>query len=267
MNSSFHIISRHWLIGWQIFLITISGLRAESSFSDLNIECSELRLALKRSEACAQQFLASLEKSRLALELSESNLRLSRAESAVFERQAVQMKLRIESLGINSITQADQLLEDRLLQAVSEVRRLATIKSQLMESVVRLSVASSAYVQNGPTGAGEARANLEAELRQSNRVLEAISAPERQEPLVEGKVTNGVVTAIKEELNLVVLDVGRDHGIKLGMPLRILRKKQVIGSVRVVDVRQKVTGAVIQNLVSESNAIQLGDLSEVEIQP
>jgi len=266
MNPSPKISRRQWLIGWQIFLVAISGLHAESSFSDLNIECSELRLALKRSEASAQQFLASLEKSRLALEISESNLRVSRAESAVFERQAVQMKLRIESLGINSITQTDQPLEDRLLHAVNEVRRLATIKSQLMESVVRLAVASSAYVQSGPTGNGEARANLEAELRQSNRVLQAISAPERTEPLVDGKVTNGVVRAIKEEFNLVVLDVGRDHGIKLGMPILILRGKQPIGSVRVVDVRQKVTGAVIQHLVSESNAIQLGDQSEVEIE-
>jgi hypothetical protein len=49
------------------------------------------------------------------------------------------------------------------------------------------------------------------------------------------------------------------QGVKVGMPLRVLREGRLIATLRVVDVRQKICGAVIQQLDSEKEKIRVGD--------
>ena len=52
---------------------------------------------------------------------------------------------------------------------------------------------------------------------------------------------------VNEDLNLVVLDAGGADGIMAGMQFSIVRQKKVIGRVRVVDVREEIAGAVVEN--------------------
>jgi hypothetical protein len=44
----------------------------------------------------------------------------------------------------------------------------------------------------------------------------------------------------------------------------VIRAGKLIGSVRVVDVREKIAGAYIQNLSSEKDRIQVGDRLKVD---
>ena len=48
------------------------------------------------------------------------------------------------------------------------------------------------------------------------------------------------------------------------MPLRVMRNDRVIATLRVVDVRQKICGAVIQGLDSEKDKIKVGDTLQVD---
>ena len=73
-----------------------------------------------------------------------------------------------------------------------------------------------------------------------------------------------MVISIKEELSLVVANVGQKQGVKVGMPFQVLRGDQLIGTVRVVDARDKIAGAVIQNLTSEKDKIKVGDRLKVD---
>jgi hypothetical protein len=57
----------------------------------------------------------------------------------------------------------------------------------------------------------------------------------------------------------VVLNLGSKHGIRVGMPFQVTRGDKEIGSVSVVDVRDKIAGAVIQQLTSEQDPIKVGD--------
>jgi len=68
-----------------------------------------------------------------------------------------------------------------------------------------------------------------------------------------------MVVSIKEELSLVVANVGNRQGVRVGMPFKVVRDDRVIGTVRVVDVREKICGAVIQSLDSEKTKIKVGD--------
>jgi hypothetical protein len=45
----------------------------------------------------------------------------------------------------------------------------------------------------------------------------------------------------------------------MGMPLRVMRGDKLIATLRVVDVRQKICGAVIQEMGSEKEKIRVGD--------
>jgi hypothetical protein len=50
------------------------------------------------------------------------------------------------------------------------------------------------------------------------------------------------------------------------MPFQVRRGNDLIGTIRVVDVREKIAGGVIQNLSSENQKIQVGDRLKVDAQ-
>ena len=50
------------------------------------------------------------------------------------------------------------------------------------------------------------------------------------------------------------------------MPFKVLRGDRVIGTVRVVDVRERIAGAVIQDLSSDKEKIKQGDRLKVDAQ-
>ena len=56
------------------------------------------------------------------------------------------------------------------------------------------------------------------------------------------------VLAVNPQLQVVVLNVGREAGTRVGMPFLILRGDRLIGRVRVVEVRRRVCGAVIEQV-------------------
>ena len=66
--------------------------------------------------------------------------------------------------------------------------------------------------------------------------------------------------------NRLTLDVGSKQGVKLGMPFKVIRDNAEIGLVRVVNVRDSISGAVIQNLDSDKNKIKVGDRLQVAAQ-
>ena len=64
---------------------------------------------------------------------------------------------------------------------------------------------------------------------------------------------------MKDDWSLVVGNLGEKQGVKIGMPLRVVRDDESIATLRVVDVRQKICGAVIQEMGSEKEKIKVGD--------
>src|SRR5206468_12283155 len=101
------------------------------------------------------------------------------------------------------------------------------------------------------------------QLRATNQLLagKGASSP-NEEPgpdLMDGKVLS-----VREEWSLVVGNLGAQQGVKLGMPLRVVRAGKTIATLRVVDVREKISGAVIQELDSERVKIKVGDRLQVD---
>ena len=61
------------------------------------------------------------------------------------------------------------------------------------------------------------------------------------------------ITDVNPDLKLVVLDAGKDSGLKQGMMLYSLRGEKPAARLRVVDVRERMTGAVVEEILSGGN--------------
>jgi hypothetical protein len=68
-----------------------------------------------------------------------------------------------------------------------------------------------------------------------------------------------MVISIKEELGLIVANIGSRQGVAVGMPFQVIRDDRLIGTVRMIDVRERIAGAVVQDLSSEKEKIKVGD--------
>jgi hypothetical protein len=72
------------------------------------------------------------------------------------------------------------------------------------------------------------------------------------------------VISVKAEWSFVVGNLGAQQGVKPGMPLRVVRVGKTVATLRVVDVREKISGAVIQEMDSEKEKIKVGDRLQVD---
>ena len=78
---------------------------------------------------------------------------------------------------------------------------------------------------------------------------------------------DGSVISVKDEWSFVVGNLGEKQGVKIGMPMRVMRGDKKIATLRVVDVRQRICGAVIQEMDSGKEQIKVGDRLQVETRP
>lgn len=186
--------------------------------------------------------------------LSES-LAESNAEAELFRRKYSDLQLRMEALGIESADKDRAKIEQRLLSAVSDLRLLQKERGQYRDQMLRLTEAVLRYLKTAQNGDAQARMELEAQLRGINELIaKPAKASAGQATLMDGRVIS-----VKEEWSLVVGNFGTEQGVKMGMPLRVMRDGKVVARLRVVDVRQRICGAVIQEKDSGKGKIRVGD--------
>src|SRR6202035_5862892 len=104
-------------------------------------------------------------------------------------------------------------------------------------------------------GDANARMDVETQLRRTNELVAgstAAAAPTAQPGLMDASVLS-----VKDQWSFVVANIGEQQGVKIGMPLRVMRDEKKIATLRVVDVRQRICGAVIED--SGKEKIKVGD--------
>jgi hypothetical protein len=127
--------------------------------------------------------------------------------------------------------------------------------------MLRLNEAVLCYLKTSQAGDAKARMDVEAQLRSTNTLItKSTSEPE----LSESSLMDGSVISVKDEWSFVVGNIGEKQGLKIGMPMRVMRNDRKIATLRVVDVRQKICGAVIQEMDSEKEKIRVGDRLQVD---
>ena len=235
------------------------------SFSDLDIEFTEAKVTLQTVAAENTLLKQQLAEAQDAIKSLTDSLAVANGEAEVFRRESSELKLRMEALGVDGLGADKSKLEQRLLKAVRDLQLIQNEKDKLADELVQLSEAVLRFTKGATSEDAEARLVLEGRMRS---VAEALGIPGNETGGPGGTagsanapadLMNGMVVSIKEEFSLVVANIGSRHGVKVGMPLRVIRGGEDVGVVRVVDVREKISGAVIQSLDSEKNKIKVGD--------
>jgi len=277
-------------------LITLSGMASAQSRSSLTDRDSGDAATVARLN---EQLLLARESIR---SLTES-LALANSEAEVFKRQAEDLQAKFDALGpggdgggeieerllstVNELTRQQKenaLLLERLLGLTEAVQIfLKSVESadneerETFEKELQAKAGAASddaakaeaktlldAMTRSRTAQAEARAALETELRAADRAL-GVGGNEPLDAQAAGPtLTDATVVEVKPEFALVVANIGRNAGAKVGMPFQVWRDNRRIGDVRVIDVRDRISGAVIQNLVSEEDSIKTGDRLRVD---
>ena len=233
---------------------SLSESKIETAASPVTAEALQENEQLQRQLSIAQESLKALTSS-----LAESN-----AEAEELRRKYSDLELRMEALGLASANKDRAKLGQRLLAAVSDLQLAQKERDQYRDEMLRLNEAVLCYLKTSQGGDAKARMEVEAQLRSINTLItKSTSTPDLPEPgLMEGSVIS-----VKEEWSFVVGNLGEKQGVKIGMPMRVMQDDRKIATLRVVDVRQKICGAVIQEMNSSKERIKVGDRLQVDAQP
>jgi hypothetical protein len=144
-----------------------------------------------------------------------------------------------------------------LLAAVSDLRLAQRERDELRDQLLGLNEALLRYLQTSQGGDAQARMDVETQLRKTNELVGRSIAPLRDAQEPQPSLMDGSVLSVKDEWSFVVANIGEQQGVKIGMPLRVMHGEQKIATLRVVDVRQRICGAVIED--SGKEKIKVGD--------
>jgi hypothetical protein len=209
---------------------------------------------LQRQLLIAQQSLKALTSS-----LAESN-----AEAELFRRKYSDLQLQMEALGLASANKDRAKLEQRLLAAVSDLQLAQKERDAYRDQMLRLDEAMLCYLKTSQSADAKARMDVETQLRSIDElVTKSMNAPDLPEP----SLMDGSVISVKDEWSFVVGNLGEKQGVKIGMPMRAMRGDKRIATLRVIDVRQRICGAVVQEMDSKKDRIKVVDRLQVDAQP
>ena len=209
---------------------------------------------LQRQLLIAQQSLKALTSS-----LAESN-----AAAELFRRKYSDLQLQMEALGLASANKDRTKLEQRLLAAVSDLQLAQKERDAYRDQMLRLDEAMLCYLKTSQSADAKARMDVETQLRSIDKlVTKSTNAPDLPEP----SLMDGSVISVKDEWSFVVGNLGEKQGVKIGMPMRAMRGDKRIATLRIIDVRQRICGAVVQEMDSKKDRIKVGDRLQVDAQP
>jgi hypothetical protein len=242
------------------------GAQSSRSLTDSNMLLAQGTAITVPKDQGARNDAQALQEQNLLLRsaiksLTES-LAIANSEAEAFKRQSNELSLRIEALGLAGVEKDQGKLEQRLLAAVRDLRLLKEQHESAVSQLVRLTEAIQVMMKNTEQIDPQVRMNVETELRKTNEVLGAPAAGKAE--AVQATLNDAMVVDMKDTLALVVANVGEKHGVQIGMPFQVWRNNKRIGVVRVVDVRERICGAIIQSLDSENVPVKTGDRLKVD---
>jgi hypothetical protein len=239
------------------------AVEEKSSLSESKVENAEESVTAAALLAQNEELRRQLSIHHESMKALTSSLAESNSVAELFRRKYTDLKLRMEALGLESASKDRAKLEQRLLAAVSDLRLAQKERDEFRDQMLRLSEATLRYVKTVQSGDAQARMGVEVQVRAAND-LATRSGSANTEP-VSPSLMDGSVIGAKHEWSFVVGNLGAKHGVKIGMPLRVMRGEHKIATLRVVDVRHKICGAVIED--SGKEKIKVGDRLQVDAKP
>jgi hypothetical protein len=249
-------ITRHFRSALAVAIVGLwtGGLQAQEAAGE-SIEVRELKAAL----SLAQDQL-SAEKERTAdLDGQRKELILSLSEAVrVSEEQMISSRenqLKLQAFGVDLFTREEDSLEQRLLKAVRDLDIAQQELERQSSSIRSLSEAFLKVLHSAPQLSDAERANAEKEIAAAGKLI----SDKPSGDIAAGEISHARIVSIDSEIGLVVLDAGRSSGIRVGSPIAVLRGERPLYSALIVDVRESISGAVLQERMAGEGEVEVGD--------
>ena len=234
-------------------------------YGEENIETVELRAALDASLKQVKELKSENDKLIQVNINLRNSLMASNAESEEFRSSYSKMRLQLEALGIEAITDGDKGVESRLLKAMNDIRLLEEDNMRISEALINLSDKALQLIdqsKGNEKNSDDLKVLLGSAVDDADKAL-GIGVGQEISGNIRGTIHEAKIISVKNDYGMVVFNVGRDAGAKIGMPFRLFRKDRPVGSSIVVDVRDNVSAALIKEINKKEDYPKVGDLASV----
>ena len=234
-------------------------------YGEENIETVELRAALDASLKQVKELKSENDKLIQVNINLRNSLMASNAESEEFRSSYSKMRLQLEALGIEAITDGDKGVESRLLKAMNDIRLLEEDNMRISEALINLSDKALQLIdqsKGNEKNSDGLKVLLGSAVDDADKAL-GIGVGQEISGNIRGTIHEAKIISVKNDYGMVVFNVGRDGGAKIGMPFRLFRKDRPVGSSIVVDVRDNVSAALIKEINKKEDYPKVGDLASV----
>lgn len=234
-------------------------------YGEENIETVELRAALDASLKQVKELKSENDKLIQVNINLRNSLMASNAESEEFRSSYSKMRLQLEALGIEAITDGDKGVESRLLKAMNDIRLLEEDNMRISEALINLSDKALQLIdqsKGNEKNSDGLKVLLGSAVDDADKAL-GIGVGQEISGNIRGTIHEAKIISVKNDYGMVVFNVGRDAGAKIGMPFRLFRKDRPVGSSIVVDVRDNVSAALIKEINKKEDYPKVGDLASV----
>jgi hypothetical protein len=218
----------------------------------------ELRVLVERLASDNERLKTELDQRETVIRLLTENLAVARTESELFQKQWREAQLRAQALGVNFADDSARQTQRQLVESVRALYLAEVERQRLVEQLQKL------------LDAVQKQGDIAGELARTKALLAAAEKPATSEAGKMGEVVGQAagtlgaarVLDVNPDLRLVVLNVGLLQGARIGMPLIVLRGDRVIAELKIVDVRQRVCGALIER-TEKTVTLKTGDVARV----
>jgi hypothetical protein len=246
-----------------LFFVTMGPVAAEETRTAARpvtaetAPLDELRLLVDKLTAENERLRMEVEQRETIIRLLTENLAIARTESELFQKKWSEAQLRAQTLGINF---ADETATQAQRQFVESMRALYLAQAERQRLIDQLQRLETAVEQGAdvPGELGRTKALLAATEPASPAATGEGAAGRRS----AGTLESTTVLDVNADLRLVVLNIGLLEGARVGMPLVVLRGDRVVAELRIVEVRQRISGALVERM-EKKITLKAGDKARV----
>jgi hypothetical protein len=190
------------------------------------------------------------------------NLASANTESEYFREQWTELKLRDEALGVDALTVNETNLEEGKVQAVKELYQSEMKRREALVLLDKLLATTDKMLQTAPNYEPKDRADYEVASRSARAYLSGHSGAAIP---IGSTLADGKVADTNPELNAVILNLGKNQGVKEGMHFLIYQNDVEVGSVKVMLARDLISSAAVEGLKPNA-VIKVGDRATIQAQ-
>ena len=246
--------------------LAVVALVCGRAFGQVNaeIELKEAQATLQASSQRIAEVESRLSKAKEQVNALAEALATANGDAQQARESYERLRIQMEGLGVTALDGSQGELQQRLLVALSDLRIMEGQKRSLSTALMDLSEAVLGYARVAGPVDGAPKKDLDAKLAQAEQALSKLEAENTATPVAENSLDSARVVSLKEDAGIAVFNVGSRHGVHAGMPFAIYRQDKPVARALVVEVRQDICGAVVQELVSKDEPVKVGDACKVE---